>query len=166
MSCLALTRSMSPAFLHVCCENTVAIMYMERHHCHCVVALCTHLGNRLSEYDPRSMIDASSTEGDLLDIKCWTATCHVQAMQSSPTGEEAQADASSTDRVEAAEAEVIELQRKVELERQAFAQISAKLIASTTHFDLQVCCLVSHTCSLMHTTQPCTTHSFARSPHP
>lgn len=71
-------------------------------------------------------------------------------MQSSPTADEAQAEASSIDRVEAAETEVLELQRRVERERQAFAQISAKLIASTTHFDLQVCpaCLhvVHHIC--------------------
>ncbi|KAL3157729.1 hypothetical protein ABBQ32_012156 [Trebouxia sp. C0010 RCD-2024] len=60
-----------------------------------------------------------------------------KAMQSSASAEEAQADASSVDRVEAAEAEVLELQRRVELERQVFAQISAKLIASTSHFDLQ-----------------------------
>lgn len=60
-------------------------------------------------------------------------------MKSNATVEEAQADANGVDRVEAAEAEVLELQRRVELERQAFAQISAKLIASTSHFDLQVC---------------------------
>ena len=62
----------------------------------------------------------------------------LQVTQSSPSAEEAQAEASSIDRVEAAETEVLELQRRVERERQAFAQISAKLIASTTHFDLQV----------------------------
>lgn len=33
---------------------------------------------------------------------------------------------------------MLELQRQVELERQAFAQISAKLIASSSRFDLQV----------------------------
>ena len=59
-------------------------------------------------------------------------------MQSGPTAEETQAEASSTDQVAAAENEVLELQRRGERERQAFAQISAKLIASTTHFDLQV----------------------------
>lgn len=45
----------------------------------------------------------------------------------------------SVNKVEVAEAEVAELQRRVERERQAFAQGSANLIASTTHFDLQVC---------------------------
>ena len=65
----------------------------------------------------------------------------LKVTQSSPSAEESQAEASSIDRVEAAEAELLELQRKVERERQAFSQISAKLIASTTHFDLQVCSL-------------------------
>lgn len=60
----------------------------------------------------------------------------LQAMQNSPGVQEVQE--SSVNKVEMAEAEVAELQRKVECERQAFAQISANLIASTSHFDLKV----------------------------
>ncbi|DBB10076.1 hypothetical protein WJX82_004052 [Trebouxia sp. C0006] len=58
-----------------------------------------------------------------------------KAMQNSPGVEEAQEG--SVNKVQAAEAEVAELQRRVECERQAFAQVSANLIASTSHFDLK-----------------------------
>ncbi len=60
----------------------------------------------------------------------------LQAMQNSPGVEEVQEG--SVNKVEAAEAEVAELQRRVECERQAFAQVSANLIASTSHLDLKV----------------------------
>ena len=60
----------------------------------------------------------------------------MQAMQNSPGVEEAQEG--SVNKVQAAEAEVAELQRRVECERQAFAQVSTNLIASTSHFDLKV----------------------------
>ena len=69
----------------------------------------------------------------------------MQAMQNSQMLEEMQEAAGTVNKVEAAEAEVAELQRRVDCERQAFAQISANsnLIASTTHFDLQVCHLMA-----------------------
>ena len=83
-------------------------------------------------------------------------------MQGSPAAEEAHAEASSIDRVEVAESEVQELQRKVERERQAFAQISAKLIASTTHFDLQVycACAVQHCRGLLQLALNCAEYAF------
>ena len=57
-------------------------------------------------------------------------------MQSSPPGVEGQEG--GLGKLEAVQAEVADLQRRVDRERQAFAQISSNLIASTTHFDLQV----------------------------
>ena len=60
----------------------------------------------------------------------------MQALQNSPGVEEVQEG--SVNKVQAAEAEVAELQRRVECERQAFAQVSTNLIASTSHFDLKV----------------------------
>ena len=60
----------------------------------------------------------------------------LQAMHNSPGVEELQEG--SVNKVQAAEAEVAELQRRVDCERQAFAQVSANLIASTSHFDLKV----------------------------
>ncbi len=62
----------------------------------------------------------------------------MQVMQNSQMIDKAQEG--SVNKVEAAEAELAELQRRVERERQAFAQVSANMIASTTHFDLQVRC--------------------------
>lgn len=44
----------------------------------------------------------------------------------------------AADRVQAAEAEVAELQLRVDKERQAFAQLSGNLIASSAHIDIQV----------------------------
>ena len=60
----------------------------------------------------------------------------MQVMQSNQEAEEVQEG--SMDRVQAAEAEVAELERRVARERQAFAQVSANGVASSTHFDLQV----------------------------
>ncbi len=72
----------------------------------------------------------------LLMFSWTTHNVVLQAMQNSPGVEEVQEG--SVNKVEAAEAEVAELQRRVECERQAFAQVSANLIASTSHFDLKV----------------------------
>lgn len=44
----------------------------------------------------------------------------------------------AADRLQAAEAELTELQHRVDKERQAFAQTSTSLIASSAHIDLQV----------------------------
>ena len=63
-------------------------------------------------------------------------------MQSSPAAAQ-EAGEGTLSKVAAAQAEVAELEAQVARERQAFAQTSANLVASTTHFDLQVCCYSS-----------------------
>lgn len=53
----------------------------------------------------------------------------------------------AADRVQAAEAELMELQVRVDKERQALAQMSANLVASSAHVDLQVCAMM--VCSVL-----------------
>ena len=64
----------------------------------------------------------------------------VQVRQSSMSTfgvEDRQESIRAADRVQAAQAEVTDLQQRVDKERQAFAQMSANHIASSSHIDLQ-----------------------------
>lgn len=71
----------------------------------------------------------------------WVQHAQLQVRQGSMSAfgsEEGTAEARAAgDRLQAAQAELAELQNRVDRERQAFAQISANMIASSSHIDIQ-----------------------------